>query len=375
LLVSGGMPAITHTPNAPVGPAEVSTAEAPSRKRTRRQARLEEVEGLAPHCSPTAAEAQPRADSRSSLSLPAPAGRERVSKPQKQEGLPPSYCVFHQQGMSLYDHVFEMDACDYREMEEDAAMTWLLDSSQVGQTNSHQFPAASSTQVGQTDWLQQFLKSPSIYMPRANPGSPAARVVTGIAAALGTGVHDIGSTSQSIHQGMRPSWENLVQACTEFRQNPLIDLTHFADHCQYRAHVFAGQLHKAGFDCHKLFVHGDLAAATPWGGRVKWGYHVAPLVYTRQPDGGMQPFVVDLTLHPEGPIAPEKWAALFNQGQSIEVQVTDSTWLYPYPKSYPYADTSAMDHSLGQAVERLEKHNSQAATDELIKILLSEESL
>ncbi|MCM2276812.1 MAG: protein-glutamine glutaminase family protein [Oligoflexia bacterium] len=81
------------------------------------------------------------------------------------------------------------------------------------------------------------------------------------------------------------------------------------DCCHDRALMVSHAAAKAGLPLAKVFVEGDFTYSSEEWGRVKWSFHVAPLVLS--PEG--EYLILDNSLSPE-PLALSEWLGLFAEG-------------------------------------------------------------
>jgi hypothetical protein len=121
-------------------------------------------------------------------------------------------------------------------------------------------------------------------------------------------------------KGKIPTLRELQSFCARMQSDPNIPHDYITDGCYARAHLFADKLRDQGFNVEKLYVHGDLAARNDLCD-VRWGYHVAPLIFARDDDGKVKPVVVDLSFDAR-PMAPADWIKKFDQGQPVELEVS-----------------------------------------------------
>ncbi|HTL13194.1 MAG TPA: protein-glutamine glutaminase family protein [Bdellovibrionota bacterium] len=101
------------------------------------------------------------------------------------------------------------------------------------------------------------------------------------------------------------------------------------DGCYARAHEMSRILEVNGVYSRKVWIFGDLHAATPYGppfgaeGSVDWGWHVAPVVSVRMPNGTVQDMVIDPSLETQ-PVTYDTWRARMTSERCPIVDVSAS---------------------------------------------------
>jgi len=94
------------------------------------------------------------------------------------------------------------------------------------------------------------------------------------------------------------------------------------DGCYARAHLMARMFEEQGVHVDKAWLRGSLQVPGE-ADTMKWGYHVAPLVYVEEPNGSIKEMIIDPSIS-DKPLSPEKWSAL------MEVEF-DKTKRVAYP--------------------------------------------
>jgi hypothetical protein len=79
-----------------------------------------------------------------------------------------------------------------------------------------------------------------------------------------------------------------------------------ADGCYARAHLMARRFEEMGYHVDKAWIKGDLEVNFEDGDSVEWNFHVAPVVYIPNDDGGTTPYVIDPSIMNE-PVPMEQW--------------------------------------------------------------------
>ncbi|MCW2858521.1 MAG: hypothetical protein JWP48_229 [Actinoallomurus sp.] len=177
-----------------------------------------------------------------------------------------------------------------------------------------------------------------------------------------------------------------------------IPFGHPEDGCYDRAHRMAMKLSEWGYSSRKVFairtdpslqVQADTAAGASWGrpGDVRWGYHVAPVVEVRHPNGYVHEVVMDPSLR-RGALGVDEWLGLMGMtrndylrfdttgrlpdhvGQIVDGllgrQVTSSTGLvYTTPREN-YWPNAPMDLTLRHAAG--EAHWNQARIEQYARV-------
>jgi WXG100 family type VII secretion target len=109
----------------------------------------------------------------------------------------------------------------------------------------------------------------------------------------------------------------------DMSNEPDIAFNYPVDGCYARAHLMAERIgERYETTPKKVWAFGDLRVPTsgPYG-EIEWGYHVAPVVDVRQPDGSVVPMVIDPSISKK-PLTIEEWKGLMND-PNAKTQVTD----------------------------------------------------
>ena len=96
------------------------------------------------------------------------------------------------------------------------------------------------------------------------------------------------------------------------------------DGCYARAHLMARMFEESGVHVDKAWIRGSLQipGESP---QMKWGYHVAPLVYVEKENGEVQEMIIDPAIS-DTPLTPKEWASTMEVDFSKADQVA-----YPTP--------------------------------------------
>ena len=116
------------------------------------------------------------------------------------------------------------------------------------------------------------------------------------------------------------------------------------DCCYARAQRMAQLMSDRGIASKKAWVYGSLNPVTssgdpvrfpptPSGDVVTWGYHVAPTVSVRQPDGSCRDMVIDPSLR-DRPLTISEWEETMGGGTMSRLTPSD-TYLYRPDAGYP----------------------------------------
>lgn len=92
------------------------------------------------------------------------------------------------------------------------------------------------------------------------------------------------------------------------------------DGCYARAHLMARRFEAIGVHVDKAWLKGDLTAPKSSDDeyQVRWGFHVAPIVYVKGEDGAMEKMVIDPSTF-DGPVSLETWTqSLANSSDKTE---------------------------------------------------------
>jgi hypothetical protein len=159
----------------------------------------------------------------------------------------------------------------------------------------------------------------------------------------------------SIPKGKIPTAAQVEAICQKLANDPSIPHAYIHDGCHGRAHLFAEEMQKQGFNVEKLFVHGELSASNQFTMNQTWGYHVAPLTMMRDHDGEVKPMVIDLSFKRSGAMEPAEWVNRFNQKKPVEVETARRDQLYP--PSLASHTTASFEDNVSEAKERLKPFN------------------
>lgn len=120
------------------------------------------------------------------------------------------------------------------------------------------------------------------------------------------------------------------------------------DCCYARASEMVDMLAKEGVESKKVWTYGTLVPLNPDGTNVRfppnasgvpviWGYHVAPTICVRQPDGSVAEMVMDPSLS-DKPLTVQQWNKIMSgPGSSIDKTALSSNDIfYRDDKGTPY---------------------------------------
>jgi hypothetical protein len=125
---------------------------------------------------------------------------------------------------------------------------------------------------------------------------------------------------------------------------PDIPFNYPVDCCYTRAREMDKEMVAAGVPCGKVWNYAspgnaltvpttNVPASPPHNGQVQWGYHVAPVVPVKQPDGSVEYMVIDPSMEP-GPVSIDKWKADQHEPNSTSWQTGPDPY-YVDPKRDP----------------------------------------
>jgi Glutaminase len=181
----------------------------------------------------------------------------------------------------------------------------------------------------------------------------------------------VGSSTQSCplrDKALTP--EQAQQWFDRFKNDrPNIPFDYPVDCCYTRAREMAKELEASGVPVGKVWNYASGVPPTPYlrvpttnvplkpdgsEGEVTWGYHVAPIVPVKQPDGSVQPMVIDPSTEP-GPVTIDKWKADQNDPNSKIVETSSAPYYRaPDGKTLP-------DPGDAKAEETLADHRRERA--------------
>src|SRR5579884_1947674 len=108
-------------------------------------------------------------------------------------------------------------------------------------------------------------------------------------------------------------WDQALAIFAEFAADEGLALRFPADGCYARTHVMVQRILGRGLTPGKMWAFAASSTDLLWseapdhpGGRVQWGYHVAPVLLVRASDGASREMVFDPLLF-DRPAAVEEW--------------------------------------------------------------------
>jgi len=144
----------------------------------------------------------------------------------------------------------------------------------------------------------------------------------------------------------------------EFKaQTDRIPFDYPRDGCFARAHEMCRMMEEKGMQCGKVWNYGNLSVPGTPLGDITWGYHVAPIINVRQPDGSVVAMVMDPSMAPpNGPVPitstpPDNsgWTNRQNDSGSY-TDTTDSSPFYYHPNGNAGLTIPDTDNSRTEAV-------------------------
>lgn len=121
--------------------------------------------------------------------------------------------------------------------------------------------------------------------------------------------------------GIEADWAAAIFA--EFAAAEDLALRFPADGCYARTHIMVQRLLDDGLIPSKVWAFAASAADLLWmeapnhpAGRVQWGYHVAPVLVVRKPDGETSHMVFDPILF-DAPVSVEEWRSAVHDTPTV----------------------------------------------------------
>jgi hypothetical protein len=151
---------------------------------------------------------------------------------------------------------------------------------------------------------------------------------------------------------------------------------HRRDCCDDRALVMKREFRKAGYDCDKVYVQSTVKGyLRPRGTRIRWWYHIAPLMIENAFSGRTYYWVIDPCLFPgEGPIEWARWQNQFpddvgRNGRPGLSRGLDGWFYYPRKALLRNKDIGRDDFEVTESHFQLDYGavSEKAARDELLR--------
>ncbi len=112
------------------------------------------------------------------------------------------------------------------------------------------------------------------------------------------------------------------------------------DGCYARAHLMARSFEAEGVRVDKVWINGNLSVKE-FNSSAEWNYHVAPIVYVKNPNGLIQKMVIDPSLF-DRPVSVDEWDLKISK--ATKKQKSDLT-VFPFPSNAELMERSSLSFS------------------------------